>query len=102
VTSTVKSPKKNVKANQKHSIIHMIPKIPDLNLDKAIYHPPVPTKEEAIEVPSTDIDRMENMPNKHNFSIDLNKSASEEDPWEDRVETGKLQKEKNLVRKSKS
>jgi hypothetical protein len=34
------------------------------------------------------------MPNKHKLSIDLNKSASEEDPWEDKVEIGKTSKRK--------
>jgi hypothetical protein len=101
VTSAVKSPKKNVKANQKQSISPVMPKIPDLNLDKEVSPPPVLTKEESIEVPSTDIDRMENIPNRHKLSIDLNKSTSEEDPWEDRVETGETSKRKKLGKKRK-
>jgi hypothetical protein len=90
------------KEEHEHILSPLMPKIPEPSLDKASFPPPtLSEEEESIEFPFTEDERLEEMPIRHNISIDLNKSASEEDPWEDRDETEKNSKGKKHGKKIK-
>jgi len=93
VLSVVEISKSYDKAEHEHSLSSLIPEITYSSLDKETFPPPtLIEEEEAIEFQFTEVERLEEMPRKHNISIHLNKSSSEEDPWEDRAEIGKTSK----------